>query len=315
MTRRCRATLTGPLPRPEALVQATRDLDRGRITPEAGAAAFAAAERQARKLEAELALDGRTGGLLRWADLLRPFTTGWTGVSAGPLTRFFETNTFYRQPVLAAPPGPGELRLADWVPTGEAARAVLPGPYTFASLAQVGYRPAAGRSVVEDIADALAESLRSLGGARPAQVQFQEPMLVVRPPGAAWESVLRAYQALGTACGGSETSVWTYFGDAGPVLSLLAELPVGCVGFDAFVTTVPAGVAWAGKALGLGCLDPTTTIAEEPAEVLRIARRAVDALGATDVWVGPNPPFDLLPFEAARTKAEHLPALREALGR
>jgi len=315
MTGRCRATLTGPLPRPEALVQATRDLDRGRIPPEAGAAAFAAAERQVRQLETDLALDGRTGGLLRWADLLRPFTTGWTDVTAGPLTRFFETNTFYRQPVLSAAPTAGEFRLADWVPRGEAARAVLPGPYTFAALAQVGYRPAAGRSVVEDVADALAGSLRSLGDARPAQVQFQEPMLVVRPPGSTAEPLLRAYRTLATACEGSETAVWTYFADAGPVLPLLARLPVGGVGFDAFVTTVPPGVDWAGKSLGLGCLDPTTTIAEEPSEVLRIARRAIDALRPTDVWVGPNPPFDLLPFEAARAKAEHLPALREALGR
>ena len=73
MTASWRATLTGPFPRPEALVQATRDLDRGRIPPEKAEEAFAAAEAEVRRVEADLGLDARTGGYLRWADLFRPF--------------------------------------------------------------------------------------------------------------------------------------------------------------------------------------------------------------------------------------------------
>jgi methionine synthase II (cobalamin-independent) len=43
--------------------------------------------------------------LVSWEDLFRPFVSAWGGITAGALTRYFETNTFYRQPHVT-----GELR-------------------------------------------------------------------------------------------------------------------------------------------------------------------------------------------------------------
>jgi len=315
MTSRYRIAATGPFPRPEALVKATRDLDRGRIRPEEAEVAYAEAEREVTRVEGELGLDARTGGQLRWPDLFRPFTLGWTGVRVGPLTRFFETNTFYRQPILEAPPLGGGLGLASWVPRGSRSLAVLPGPYTFAALADVRYRPAGRGGASVDVATALAAELDRLGGERPERILFHEPMVVVNPPGEAWPSVHEAYRRLAAACAGAATSVWTYFGDAGPQLEELASLPVGAVGFDLLDSDLRPGASLHGKAVGLGVLDPSTTIPEAPAELARLVR-AVDAtLRPSELWLGPNPPLDLLPFDAAKAKLRTLPALREELAR
>lgn len=315
MTGRYRITLTGAFPRPEALVQATRDLDRGRIPADQGEVAFVAAGEAVRRLEANLGLDSVTGGYLRWQDLFRPFTRLWTGVDAGPLTRFFETNTFFRQPVMTAAPVPGRGRLADWLPRGPGARAIVPGPFTFASLADVQYASNGRARATLDIATALATDLRSLGPERPPFVQFQEPMLAYDPPKGEVPELAEAYRRLVDACGGASTSVWTYFGDAGPALPLLARLPVDVVGFDLFQTTVAPGTAWGGKGAGLGCIDPTTTIPEDAAAVASLARAAESSLRPSTVWLGPNPPLDLLPFDAAVAKVKLLPGLRATLER
>ncbi|MGA8302118.1 MAG: hypothetical protein WB873_00235, partial [Thermoplasmata archaeon] len=100
-----RTGLTGPFPRSEALVAATRDLDRGRVPAEQVEELYGRTEGEVVALERRLGFDTVTGGYLRWADLFRPFAETWEGFTVGPLTRWFETNTFYRQPILHAPPG------------------------------------------------------------------------------------------------------------------------------------------------------------------------------------------------------------------
>ena len=310
-----RIGLTGPFPRPEALVRATRDLDRGRISAAEGAAAFAAAEAEVLRLEGSLGFDVRTGGALRWPDLFRPFVEGWRGVEAGALTRFFETNTFYRQPVLRERPGAPGGQLARWGLPPPPGRLFLPGPYSFAGLSEVAYRPAEGGSVVEDLADGLARELASLGADAPAEVEFLEPLLVVRPPPVDRRpAVVRAYARLAGALPGVRSTVWTYLGDAGPVLPLLAQLPVGGVGFDVFETEWDGPVSLGDRTLGLGCLDPTTSLAEDPGELRPRLEAAVGAFRPRTVWLGPNPPFDLLPFGPAAEKLALLPSLRTELG-
>jgi 5-methyltetrahydropteroyltriglutamate--homocysteine methyltransferase len=310
-----RTGVTGPFPRTEELVQATRDLDRGRITPEAGAAAFGRAEAEVVAVEERLGLDARTGGYLRWADLLRPFTEIWPGVAAGPLTRFFETNTFYRQPVLARPPSGGSGKLAGWLPRGPTARAILPGPYTFRKLADVSYATDTSNAPVVEIAAAMAAELRALGAGAPRQVQFQEPMLVYDPPRGEGAEIVEAYRLLADALPRTTKLLWTFFGDVGPALPLLGRLPVDVIGFDLFESNLDRAPTLPRHGIGVGVIDPRSTLAEQPAEVARLVRSAEKTLGASDVWLGPSPPFDLLPFTAAVEKLALLPTLRQELAR
>lgn len=315
-----RTTLTGPYPRSETLVAATRDLDRGRTTPDAVEALFQSAEEEVVALEERLELDTVTGGFLRWADLFRPFAETWSGATVGPVTRWFETNTFYRQPILHAPPERVAGAFAARLPptprrrSGARARAILPGPYTFTSLLD-NRSGETTEGLIHRIGRLLAHEVRELRGLGYVHFQFQEPSLVVDPPaGARAEAVVAAYQGIGEAANGGQTTVWTFFGDAAPVQPLLGRLAVGTVGVD-LAETDPEQLEpfHDRRALGLGVIDPHTSLVEEPGEVARVARLVATRVHPSALWLGPGAPLDLLPAEPAARKLHLLPAARQAL--
>ncbi len=315
-----RTSLTGFFPRSEALVAATRDLDRGRTTPEAVEALTRETELGIVGVERRLGLAPVTGGYLRWADIFRPISEHWGGFSVGPVTRWFETNTFYRQPILHHPPErtPGALAAALPAASGAVAAAeakvLLPGPFTLAGLLE-NRSGETGQALVHRLGRLFAEEIVDLRKLGYATFQFQEPLLVVAPPtGPAAESVVAAYRAIGTAADGATTIVWTFFGDAAPTFPLLGRLPVSVIGVDLAETEVeklPAPTRPIG--LGLGSVDARTTLLEDPEALAEIARRADARLRPSSVWLGPGGPLDLLPSGPAERKLAVLPTARARL--
>ena len=91
-----KAYAPGIYPRSEALVQATRDLDRGRKKQEE------VDQQVDRDYEEFVAVQEQAGltlisdGLLDWQDHFRPLVDRSDGLAARPLSRFLDTNTFFR---------------------------------------------------------------------------------------------------------------------------------------------------------------------------------------------------------------------------
>ena len=48
-------------------------------------------------------IDVINDGLIRWDDLLAPFARAWKNTERGPLERFYDNNTYFRQPVIKGP--------------------------------------------------------------------------------------------------------------------------------------------------------------------------------------------------------------------
>ncbi|MFZ0830220.1 MAG: hypothetical protein WCB18_07800 [Thermoplasmata archaeon] len=310
-------SLTGAFPRSEALVEATRDLDRGRTTPEAVQELFLRTEADVSRLEERLGLAPRTGGYLRWQDLFRPFAETWEGFTVGPLTRWFETNQFYRQPILHAPPARVPGSIASWLPTtigASARKAILPGPYTFSGLVD-NRSGETSEALTHRFGRLLGEEVHELRAAGYSAFQFQEPLLVHRPPeGAHAEAVMAAYKAIGAAADGATTAVWTYFNDAQPAWPLLTRLPVSVVGVDLSETDALRLTPSADRrGLGLGVIDPRTSLVEDPAEVVRLARSITERHRPSTLWIGSGAPLDLLPWESAARKLHGLPAVRQGI--
>src|SRR5437763_16790815 len=90
--------MPGIYPRSEALVQATRDLDRGRTTPEAVDEQVERDLAEVVSAQQAAGLDLLADGMLRWQDHFRPLLEAADGLETGALTRFLDTNTFYRAP-------------------------------------------------------------------------------------------------------------------------------------------------------------------------------------------------------------------------
>ncbi len=315
-----RTALSGPFPRSEALVAATRDLDRGRTTVEAVEALYTRTESEVLALEHRLGVDASTAGYLRWQDIYRPISESWSGFSVGPVTRMFETNTFFRQPILLGPPERVPGAIAAWIPLplrmAEKSRAkiVLPGPYTLAQA--VDNRSGdTTEGLIHRLGRLLGDELHELHGRGYSIFQFQEPSLVVDPPtGPRAEAVLAAYRAIEARSSGSTTIVWTYFGDAASEHALLDRLPVSVIGVDLAETEYERLRPWtASKELGLGVIDPRTTLPEDPAAVAEIVGNLAARLQPPGLWLGPGGPLDLLPAEAAARKLQLLPMARQAI--
>jgi 5-methyltetrahydropteroyltriglutamate--homocysteine methyltransferase len=316
-----RTGLTGPFPRSEALVSATRDLDRGRASAESVEELFVRTESEVVALERRLGFDRITGGYLRWMDLFRPFAETWEGFTVGPLTRWFETNTFYRQPILHAPPVRVAGAIARRLPPSvhadpSAAGVILPGPYTFAGLLE-NRSGETEEALVHRLGRLLAEETRELAALGVDTFQFSEPLLVDRPPERSLaEAVVTAYRSVQSAAGSAATLVWTYGADANLAFPLLDRLPVSAVGVDLAETdweSIPA--LGARRGLGLGVVDPRTTLVEEAGDVVRIVRGLKSRRKISELWLGPGGSLDLLPWEPATRKLHVLPAARQALAR
>ena len=130
-----RAFAPGIYPRSEALVQATRDLERGRTSPKAVAEQGERDFQELVSVQRAADLSFLSDGMLGWQDLFRPLAEAAEGLDARPLTRFLDTNTFYRgvlvdgEPRLRNPLPPPDLPDREWIGT-------LPSPLAFARAAR-----------------------------------------------------------------------------------------------------------------------------------------------------------------------------------
>jgi 5-methyltetrahydropteroyltriglutamate--homocysteine methyltransferase len=251
----------GIYPRSEALVQATRDLDRGRTTPEA-------VDDQVERDLAELVsaqqaagLDLISDGMLRWQDQFRPLLEGADGLETGALTRFLDTNTFYRAPRATS----ADPKLSS--PPGERYVAPLPGPRLvtlpspFALAKGTGIPPKVlAQSVLKPALDGLDVEL----------VVLAEPFLAREEEA---ELDLLA-EALETLAGGPKLALWLEFGDAKNVLDEgVADLPVEGLGIDFYATHVADVPNGFDKLLLAGVVDARSSVPEEPREIAAFVER------------------------------------------
>jgi 5-methyltetrahydropteroyltriglutamate--homocysteine methyltransferase len=242
-------------PRSEALVQATRDLDRGRTTQEA-------VDQQIERDLAELVaaqqaagLDLLSDGMLRWQDHFRPLLEAADGLETGALTRFLDTNTFYR-----APKATGEPRLSQ--PLDERYVAPLPGPRLVTLPSP--YALAHGTDISPKT---MAESVL-----KPALDGLDADLVVLAEPfEPSLDDLAEALEALG---GGPRLALWLEFHDAGPALARgAADLPVEGLGIDFYATHVEAVPAGFDKLLLAGVIDARSSVPEEPREIAAFVER------------------------------------------
>ena len=126
----------GIYPRSEQLVQATRDLDRGRTPQQAVDERVEGDLAELVSVQQQAGLDLLTDGMLRWQDLFRPLLEASEGLETGALTRFLDTNTFYRAPhaTTAAPKLAGSLDERYVAPLPGPRLVTLPSPFALAAL-------------------------------------------------------------------------------------------------------------------------------------------------------------------------------------
>jgi 5-methyltetrahydropteroyltriglutamate--homocysteine methyltransferase len=276
-------------------VQSTRDLDRGRTTPEANDEQVDRDLQELISVQQSAGIDLLADGMLRWQDLFRPLVEASAGLEPGPMTRFLDTNTFWFAPRETG--GPPKLE-----PIGERYIAPLPGPrlvtlpspWAFATSTELTPKEIA-EGVLKPQIDAVDAEL----------VVLSEPFLA-REERPDLGTLAEALEAL---AGGPDLAIQFTFGDAKHVLEAGAgDLPVQAVGVDFYAThasDIPDGFS---KRLLAGVIDARSSALEDPEEIAGfVAQLPVD-----DVALVPNGDLQFVSEQIARQKIQRLGAAKTA---
>ena len=294
-----KAYAPGIYARSETLVQATRDLDRGRTTEEAADARFEQDFREFVEVQERAGLDLLSDGLLRWQDLFRPLAERSEGLEARPLTRFLDTNTFYRALLVDGDPSLRDPIRSPGLPPGRWL-ATLPSPTALAHATGGAATPQALAGGV------LAPQIESYAREGCALVVLSDPFLL---HGGSARGLIESLRELPQDV---RIALQLPFGDAGPQLSELAEAPVAAVGIDFYATRLDAVPEHFPKEILAGIVDSRSSAVEEPAEIGRFVDELLGRRPA-GVSLSVNGDLQFVPEPIARRKIALLGEARSAL--
>lgn len=303
----------------QSLRRAISRFDKGEID----AVKLQEAEREVTKAvlreQAEAGIDVVTDGQIRWYDSQSHIARGLSSLEIDGLVRYFDTNTYYRQPVVHGAISWKEPILVDEWKYAQAnskapVKAVLTGPLTLASLAldkHYGKR----KPLTLDLATALGEEVASLVRAGAKHIQIDEPILTRHPEdlGLAIEGLER----IRSRKGASTLTLFTYFGDVGKIFTNLVGAPADAIGLD-----LVQGVAtWSAlakhgsdKPLILGLIDARNTKKEDPAEIAKKVLSLKDQVNLKTSSLSPSNGLEFLPRDRAREKLRILVAAAKKVG-
>jgi 5-methyltetrahydropteroyltriglutamate--homocysteine methyltransferase len=256
-----------------------------------------------------------TDGQVRWYDPISHLARPLAHVTINGLLRYFDTNFYFRQPVVSGPLARREpillrdLEVARAAAAPHAVKPVLTGPYSLAqgSVLEGGYRDRA--ALAHAYAEVLAQEIADLARAGASLIQVDEPFLLQHPEDV--DLVRATFRVLAAARDQARLACYTYFGDALPLYQELQTFPVEVLGLDlTYSPKLSQHIAEAGsdKVLGLGLVDGRNTKLETAETVYPVLDRVLPRLGET-VYLNPSCGLEFLPRARARAKLETLARL------
>ncbi|MBX5327808.1 MAG: hypothetical protein QHH18_02395 [Candidatus Bathyarchaeota archaeon] len=306
--------ITGILPRTKELVELTRAYERGKAGKRELEKAFEDATLEAINAQSSAGLTYITDGMLKWQDLLRPFTENLAGVAVGSLSRWFNNNTFYRKPVIV-----NELRrekniiqnssYIKLLPKNIPWKAILPAPYTFTQLSENKFYKS-NEELMFKYAEILNEEIKSLAKLGFKYVQLSDPALVYKPfkQSISKDKIKTVNEALKVSVEGAQikTCLQTFFGDFCEILPDALDFPVDHFGIDLYETDLNKLKDYSfDKDIALGLVDARNSLVEEADTLIESIKEIVESLHSSkqkDIFVCPNCDLEFLPWERAQEK-------------
>jgi len=319
--------ITGVLPRPNKLIEVTRAYDRGRVDEKDLERAFDEATVDVVNAQVSTGLTYICDGMLKWQDLLRPFTENLGGVTVGSLARWFNNNTFYRIPVVTDKIVWKKSIVDEWMyikhlPQNLPWKAIVPAPYTFAELAENRFYKDKNE-LMFDYAKALRSEIENLARIGFKYVQLSDPALVYSsaPALSAMKELDTISEALEVAVKGVpvKTCLQTFFSNFSRILPEALDFPVDNLGIDLYETSFEEIRQYAfEKGVALGLVDSRSSLVEKPDELIIIAKALLKSIyhsSKHEVFICPNCDLEFLPWERAKEKMKLIAAVAEQLKR
>ncbi len=265
--------------------------------------------------QAKAGLDLVTDGQVRWYDQISHLARTLGGCKIDGLLRFFDTNFYFRQPIILsklARKGPILLRDFQFARkiSKKPVKPVTTGPYTLAK-SSIIRRRASLRSIVNEFAEIIAVEVKGLARTGADMIQIDEPSILKHPED--FGTFSEAIETVASAKGNSQLALYSYFGDAEPLYGELLGLPVDALGLDfSYSPKLPQAIERLGcdKDIGLGLIDGRNTRLETHEEVLEKLKRIFPVLGGDRAYLNPSCGLgDYLPKEIAFAKLRNLVAI------
>jgi 5-methyltetrahydropteroyltriglutamate--homocysteine methyltransferase len=275
--------------------------------------------------QARAGLDAVSDGQVRWHDAVSHRMTRLKGVSAGGLLRYFDTNTYFRQPVVTGVPEGGSVAEAGAMLASEVkyARAIgsrpvaiaLLGPLTLSRLclAREGSLKAPG-ALFGALVPIVAEEVGQVAEAGPGTIVIEEPSLLKDP--AAFADLADAMEVIAARKGATRLLFFASFGDAAPLYERLQRLPVDGLLLDLTYSpalSVKVEADGSRLPLALGLVDARNTRLERPPAVAKAAERLLRRAGPGSHALVASNGIEYLPRERAGQKLAVLARARDLL--
>ncbi|MGQ9624065.1 MAG: hypothetical protein ACUVUF_01490 [Candidatus Bathycorpusculaceae bacterium] len=319
--------ITGILPRPKELVEVTRAYDRGRVDEKSLEKAFDEATAEVVKTQTSLSFTYICDGMLKWQDLLRPFTENLGGVDAGSLARWFNNNIFYRIPIVTdkivwKKSVFDKLVNIKRMPRDLPWKAIVSAPYTFTQLSENRFY----NDKIElmfDYARVLRNEIENLAKMGFKYIQLSDPALVYGSPAflPTTEELDAISEALKIVVKGFsiKTCLQTFFGDFSRILPEALDFPVDHLGIDLYETSIEEIKKYNfEKGVALGLVDSRNSLVEKPDVLVKIAKTLIKSIYQSnehEVFICPNCDLEFLPWERAKEKMKLIAVVTKQLRR
>lgn len=267
-------------------------------------------------LQKSLDLDFIEDGKLAWHDSFRPVVEAVKGFEVGALTRWFDNNCFFRQPVLTGKLTLDESKLDKAftkITPAKKWKVTLPSPFTFAKLIRNESNLTFDKSLNE-ITSILSQIVKYLDQKGVSFIQFNEPFLAYDKPSPADIKLFQnALTQLGKVKNKLTFSVQFYFGDASYVINSLKKADsIDIIGVDFYKTALSSLPKDFPYDLSAGILDGRNSLKEKEDSLKRFINDAVKTVSPEILYITNNSDLELLPETIAREKVELLAKVRDS---
>lgn len=311
----------GDKPAQQRLRRAIAARDRGEFDDAGVAAAEHACMDEVLHEQEAAGVDVVTDGQVRWVDPVSHLMGALDGVRLHGLLRFFDTNCYFRQPVVFGPVRNRGAALVDdfrrcALASARIVKPVLTGPYTLARLSvrEGNVYPTVG-ALARALSEAIVPEVTALAAAGATIIQIDEPAILAHPEDI--RLLREVCEPIWAARGGAAVMLATFFGDAEPLYAQLNSIPADILALD--FSSAPhlvelIAATGASKEIAAGLVDGRTTRPEDPASVATRATRLLHRYVLDRLHLIPSCGLEYLPRLQARAKLATLAAARARIG-
>lgn len=300
--------IAGIYPRNETLIESTRLYDKTLRKQ------FNKEKTRLLKIQSKNKFNYITDPLIDWDDNIRPFTDNLKGIEKGPLTRYYENNTFYRQPIITNKITTSGKILKNNIcfnlfSDKSKPKVDILDPFTFYDLSANEFYKSE-EEAINAFADIIKKELNSIkkdieliqfNAPSLARVKEKEQLDIIR------KAMVKIVKGLDvTTC----LNLWG--SDVSDTLEAFQDFPVDIIGIDFTTSKIDKfDQIDINKGLACGLIDAKNTKMEKTSEIIRELKNIKELFKPTSLAVIPSWDFEFIPETFACKKLDIMKQIKE----